>query len=69
MDRTNRVPTDEAARYLGMARSTLEKWRVYGNGPPFMKIGNRITYQIRDLESWLEAHRYTSTKQYPMDPP
>lgn len=69
MNRTDRVPTKEAARYLGMAQSTLEKWRVYGNGPPFLKIGNRITYQIRDLEAWLDAHRYTSTKQYPVDQP
>ena len=54
----------EAASYLGLAVSTLNKWRVYGGGPRFLKLGRAIRYRAQDLELWLEAQLVGSTAQY-----
>ena len=46
----------EAGRYLKIASSTLEKWRMKKMGPNFMKLGNRtIRYRIEDLQSFIET--------------
>ncbi len=50
--------TPEAAEYIGFAASTLEKMRLTGDGPRFVRIGQRaIGYDIRDLDSWLDEQR------------
>jgi hypothetical protein len=33
------------------------KMRLYGGGPPFVKIGRRVVYDPSDLDRWLEANR------------
>lgn len=56
-----KLNTDAAAAYLGLARSTLEKLRVAGGGPHYLKIGRRVVYDVADLEQWLKDHRRQST--------
>lgn len=59
----NKLRTEAAARYLGLARSTLAKMRVRGDGPPYSKAGARVVvYDIRDLEAWLRGTRRKSTR-------
>ena len=64
MDRvSNKLRTEAAARYLGLARSTLAKMRVRGDGPPFSKAGLRVViYDMQDLNDWLRNTRRTSTR-------
>lgn len=50
------LDTEGAARRLGLSRSTLEKLRVYGGGPPYLKLGRSVRYRCDDLSSWLEGH-------------
>jgi excisionase family DNA binding protein len=53
-----RLTTKEAAAYLGVAESTLEKWRCSGSGPEFERVGTRIVrYRIPALENFLVARR------------
>jgi hypothetical protein len=56
-----RVTTAEAAAYCGSTKSTLEKLRVYGGGPTFIKLGSRVVYDVADLDAWLSARRRLST--------
>ena len=50
--------TLEAAEYVGLAASTLEKMRVTGEGPRFLRLGGRaIGYDIKDLDAWLDGQR------------
>jgi len=56
-----RLRTPAAADYLGYSESTLEKKRVTGDGPPFIRLGRSIVYDTRDLDTWLAARRATST--------
>jgi hypothetical protein len=59
----SKLRTEAAARYVGLAPSTLAKMRVRGDGPPFSKAGARVVvYDIDDLDGWLQASRRTSTR-------
>ena len=58
---SRRVTTVEAAAYCGSTKSTVEKLRVYGGGPAFIKIGSRVVYDVADLDAWLSARRRLST--------
>lgn len=70
-----RLRTPEAAQYLGIGESTLEKWRCSGQGPVFERSGTRIVvYRVADLEEFLSARRARSTSELPIrdstpDPP
>ena len=57
------LTTPEAARYLGLAVSTLNKWRVYGYGPTFVKLGRAVRYRQDDLDRFLEARARRSTSE------
>jgi predicted DNA-binding transcriptional regulator AlpA len=54
-----RVP--EAARYVSLAKSTLDKLRMGSEGPAFFKLGRAVVYNTDDLDKWLEAKRRAST--------
>lgn len=34
---------------------TLERWRCFGGGPPFLKINGRILYRLEDIEAFEAA--------------
>ena len=50
--------TSEAAEYVGLSRSTLEKMRLSGDGPRSIRLGGRaVGYDVRDLDEWLDHQR------------
>jgi predicted site-specific integrase-resolvase len=57
------VQTDEAAQILGIAAGTLRKWRVYGTGPRFMKMGKAVRYRLTDLEEYQQASLKENTSR------
>jgi hypothetical protein len=62
-----RLNTVEAAVYLQLGRSTLEKKRISGDGPRFLKLGcgkqARVSYEVGDLDEWLESTKRRSTSE------
>ena len=58
-----RIDTIRAARFVGVSKRTLEKWRYEGNGPPFLKLGRRVLYNVGDLEEWIRDQRRFSTSE------
>jgi excisionase family DNA binding protein len=55
----------EAAAYCRVSKSFLDKARVYGNGPPYVRLGGRkILYRMSDLDAWMAARVFNSTSQY-----
>ena len=57
------LDTAQAGEALGVAPATLAKWRVFGGGPPFVKLGARVLYPARDLEQWLaQRPRHVTTR-------
>lgn len=51
----------EAGAFLGLSPRTLERFRVEGRGPTFLKLGRRVLYARADLVRWAEAQRRSST--------
>jgi hypothetical protein len=51
----------EAAIALRLSERTLERSRVTGAGPPFVKAGRRVLYRPDDLEAWITSRLRTST--------
>jgi predicted DNA-binding transcriptional regulator AlpA len=43
-------------RLTGRARSTWQKARLTGDGPPFIRLGRLVRYRASDVEAWLAAH-------------
>lgn len=51
----------QAADYIGLSASTLNKLRVFGGGPVFLKLGRRVAYDVADLDVWIAERRRHST--------
>jgi hypothetical protein len=52
-------------RITGRARSSWQKARLTGDGPPFIRLGRLVRYRRDDFEGWLADHsslRSTSEK-------
>ena len=50
----DRLRAVEAALYLRVSRSTLAKWRMRGDGPPYHRCGPRIVQYYKDeIDAWL----------------
>jgi predicted DNA-binding transcriptional regulator AlpA len=59
---TRVLRTPAAAEYVGLSDSTLEKFRLTGDGPKFVRIGVRaVGYRIEDLDAWLAERVRRST--------
>jgi predicted DNA-binding transcriptional regulator AlpA len=47
--------TPEAAQYVRLSSSTLEKMRCRGGGPIFHKAGRKaVVYELDELDAWLK---------------
>ena len=57
--RTDRVHVDtrEAAERLGLAPSTLARYRITGAGPWYYRFGGCVRYAEADLEAWAAGRR------------
>jgi hypothetical protein len=51
------------ATYLSISERTLERWRVSGVGPSYIKLGRRVAYREADLIEFINSHRRTSTSE------
>jgi len=55
------LDTESSAKYLSIRPITLYQMRLYGTGPIFRKIGRRVVYLRKDLDSFLETSARRST--------
>jgi excisionase family DNA binding protein len=53
----------ETAKLLRLSERTLERLRVSGGGPAFVKAGRAVRYREIDLEEWVSARVVSSTSQ------
>ena len=53
--------TRQAAGHLGLSTRTLDRFRVSGDGPVFLKFGGRVRYLREDLDAWAQTRRRKST--------
>ena len=53
-----------AAKHTGLSKSTLDKMRIFGGGPVFVKYARRVVYRMSDLNNWMDGKRVANTSQY-----
>ena len=60
------LSTQETSEFLGMSTHWVKAARQKPElaGPPFLKIGNAVRYDIRDLDTWLDQRRFRGTYEF-----
>ncbi len=58
------LPVEEAAAFLGgISKSWLDKSRLNGRGPRYVKVGRRVMYDVADLQAWLTGRKQDHTTE------
>lgn len=57
------VRTSALPARFGLSASFFNNARVKGDGPPFVKVGAAVLYDLDEVEAWLAARRRQSTSQ------
>ena len=58
------MTVEQAAQYLGLAVSTLNKWRCHGGGPVFLKMGRAVRYKLENLDNYITGSERQSTSDF-----
>ena len=59
------LTVEEAAARLKISKHTLNRWRVTGDGPPFVKYGPRLVRYVESvLDRWAQQRLHGSTGEY-----
>jgi predicted DNA-binding transcriptional regulator AlpA len=56
MNNLNVLNEREAAEVVGCSVALMRKWRLFREGPPYVKIGRLVRYRQADLDAFLDAH-------------
>lgn len=49
------LTADELATYLKVSKPLLAKWRSYGGGPIFIKVGGSVRYRESDVIDFING--------------
>jgi predicted DNA-binding transcriptional regulator AlpA len=55
----------EAADATRLSERTLERHRLTGTGPKFVRLGRRVFYRRQDVEAWIIDCTRQSTSEKP----
>lgn len=47
----------EVHKLTGLGLSTLRNYRHLRKGPPYVKVGRAVLYEINDVLAWLNARK------------
>ncbi|MBB2793911.1 UNVERIFIED_ORG: hypothetical protein GGD58_002775 [Rhizobium pisi] len=64
---SEKMNTAEAAKYIRKSTSWLNKSRLTGLGPVYLKVGGSVTYLLSDLDDFLAAQRRTAVYDFNND--
>ena len=62
-EQVHHLAQKELARRWGYSTRTLERWRVAGHGPKFLKLNGRVRYRLEDVEAFEAERIHESTTQ------
>jgi hypothetical protein len=58
------ITTEQLAAVRNVPPSRIEKERLRGEGPPFIKDGHLVRYRVGDYRSWVaNKQRFQSTSE------
>ena len=56
------IPTKSALEWTHHPKRTLEKWRVEGRGPNFIRCERSVRYRVGDIRRWLAGNTRGETR-------
>ena len=59
----NYLNVRQAADFIGISKSSLDKQRLSGKGPRYLRVGSRILYRRDDIDAWLSRFEQSSTAE------
>jgi predicted DNA-binding transcriptional regulator AlpA len=57
------LDVEDVARILKCSRSILNKWRLLGKGPRFVRVGALVRYRPADVQAFIAEGVRTSTSE------
>lgn len=64
LDDDTLLTTEQLATLRNVPRNRIEKERLRGDGPPFVKDGRLVRYRLGDYRDWLATRqRFQSTSE------
>ena len=45
----------DVARITGLSVASVRRWRLFRQGPKYLKIGAAVRYRPEDIAEWLES--------------
>jgi predicted DNA-binding transcriptional regulator AlpA len=45
----------DVARITGMSLATVRRWRLFGQGPRYIKVGSAVRYRPEDVKAYLDS--------------
>jgi len=45
----------DVARITGLSVASVRRWRLFKQGPKYIKIGASVRYRATDVSAWLES--------------
>jgi hypothetical protein len=57
------APEDEYCRVRGISQRQAQRERQSGSGPPFVKVGREVYYNISSFRAWLADREIRPAKR------
>jgi predicted DNA-binding transcriptional regulator AlpA len=45
----------DVARVTGLSVASVRRWRLFRQGPKYLKIGAAVRYKPEDISAWLQS--------------
>jgi len=45
----------DVARITGLSVASVRRWRLFKQGPRYLKLGSAVRYRAEDIQAWLET--------------
>jgi predicted DNA-binding transcriptional regulator AlpA len=55
IERRGLLNENDVAKLIGMSVASLRRWRLFSQGPRYLKIGAAVRYRPEDVAAWLES--------------
>ena len=59
------LDVEDVAKILKCSVSILNKWRLLGKGPSFVRVGTLVRYRPADVEAFIARGKCSSTSEEP----
>jgi predicted DNA-binding transcriptional regulator AlpA len=57
------VDTAKISEHTGLSASWFNNKRSSGEGPPYVKVGSKVLYDVRKVDEWLVSRARSSTAE------